>query len=320
MLIGKIINKLRELSYEDTGLGHCIRASYKILKHPITNAIFMIIAPIIISIPISRQYYGWGFWLLLVLLLLGVVLLTIVQRYNQKKDNNIRWFIKSIDGFSQVAHTLAGNTRKFTKFIFTKGKDGISLNDIENNNGLKNTALETCKAIYGMIKSMDDKHDNLSPYVTVYAKLPRKRDGEGGFVCKMIAYENIGHEEPTSYACQYEINDDSCYHSQIFNSQDSSIRILNGKEEISQFFSFHKGASNREREIEQYIGIPINANEVGISMLLQIDINIPNFFGDSKATIEEFARHIFMPYCHVLSVAYENERLYKCAYKKWNEK
>ena len=181
---------------------------------------------------------------------------------------------------------------------------------------MQNTAMAICSVLYDIIQSMDDKHNNISPYVTVYAKFPKMGASDGSCVCKMIAYENIAHEEPTSYAHLYDVGDDAYFHSKIFNSKDLSIRILNGKEEIKSNFKFHEGASNREQEIEQYIGISINMNESGICILLQIDINIPNFFGDSKSTIEEFVRHIFLPYGHILSVAYENERLYECTYKK----
>lgn len=319
LFVGKIINKLREISHEDTGLGHFIRTCYMVLGHPLTNAFFTVLGPIIISIPISKQYFGILFWIPLIFFIVIVILIAAVQQYNRKKESNIKWFIKSIEGFAKIGRQLTAHTRKLTKYIFTTDKKSVSIRDIKEKNGLQNIAMSVCGILYEMIKSMDDKHSNISPYITVYAKFPKTGATDGSCICKMIAYENITHEEPTSYGYPYDVKDDTCYHSRIFNNKDLSIRILNGKQDIKDNFTFHEGATNREQEIEQYIGIPINVNEAGICILLQIDINIPNFFGDSKSTIEEFVRHIFLPYSHMLSVAYENERLYECTYKKWGK-
>lgn len=84
LFTGRIINKLREVSHEDTGLGHFIRMCYMVLGHPLTNAIFTILGPIIISIPISKQYFGILFWIPLILFVAVVFLIATVQKYNRK--------------------------------------------------------------------------------------------------------------------------------------------------------------------------------------------------------------------------------------------
>lgn len=133
----------------------------------------------------------------------------------------------------------------------------------------------------------------------------------------MIAYHSNMPGEPASYNVEYDIKTDRCYHTKIFREGKTDIRVLPDADAVKEAFSLHSENDLREHSIQQYIGIPININRQGITLLLQIDVNVAGILGSDKGTVEELARNVILPQGEILKNAYENERFLETVFDKW---
>jgi hypothetical protein len=89
------------------------------------------------------------------------------------------------------------------------------------------------------------------------------------------------------------------YYVKIFKRENDYIQVLLNKEEIAKQFLIHKSSEDRERRLQQYIGIPLLCDGQ-IVALLQIDTEIESQFGKTKDEIIELSNNMFRPYINQL--------------------
>lgn len=177
--------------------------------------------------------------------------------------------------------------------------------------GFQTMAMQICHELYRVL------HEHLgitNHTVTVYQRFDKTATN---CVCKMIAYGNQYQRESLSYSKEYSIpttcNDHTPYHSRIFCENSDEIRLLVDQTEIRSKFHFHKNCEEREKAIQQYIGIPMKARGQDIVFVLQVDSDVANCFGSDKETMRSLANAIIYPYASLLSMYYEMDRLLEIA-------
>jgi hypothetical protein len=154
--------------------------------------------------------------------------------------------------------------------------------------------------------------DRDAVYITVY----QRYDEKGCDLCRMIAYSST--HEPTSYENRYPIpafSKDNLkkieYHTYIFSEGRKDIIILPDYQAVQDAFIIHPGCEIRERQITQYICVPISPAKQGVTFLLQVDTNVPGLFGKDYGSIEEFAKNTIYPFAQFLHMIYEEARTTK---------
>ena len=72
----------------------------------------------------------------------------------------------------------------------------------------------------------------------------------------------------------------------------------------------------RSKRISNYIGIAETVCNRNATILLQIDTNIENGFGSTKDEIMCFVQTYIKPYMILLTMHYENNRLFEMCYNR----
>lgn len=309
----KITNWIREISHKENAIGLFLKAMYYFFRSAIIQAVAMIFIPVGISIPISQNNYGVGFWFVIAISILIIVVITWINQYDKKHDQNIDWFVRTIKAMSDANSQIAIDLLKTTRCISNGNSNSLELSTLKELSGLQKISFFVCTQVYNIIMNTNKTVKGFSPYVTIYSKFPSSK----GDICRMIAYHSNMPGEPASYNVEYDIKTDRCYHTKIFREGRTDIRVLPDADAVKEAFSLHSENDLREHSIQQYIGIPINMHRQGITLLLQIDVNVAGILGSDKGTVEELARNVILPHGEILKNAYENERFLETVFDKW---
>ncbi len=105
-------------------------------------------------------------------------------------------------------------------------------------------------------------------------------------------------------------------HTKLLEKSESSIEILISAQEIQENFKYHRESEEREKKLQQYIGIAETVCNRKATILLQVDTNIENGFGNKKDKIMDFVQMYIKPYMMLLTMHYENNRLFEICYNK----
>ena len=226
----------------------------------------------------------------------------------RKKTKDNKAFQDALYGMSTVLRSWSIKLQKCANQIHKakKGKNSqqqieIFLSEID----FQTAAFSVCEKLRNFLKP--DNPDDV--YITVY----QKYEDSGKKLCRMIAYSS--DHEPTSKDDIYEIPLFSPdlfgnieYHTYLFSSGKKDICVLQNPDDIRAAFSYHTKSEEREKNIKQYIGIPIAPSRQGVVFLLQVDTVIDNYFGDSVEATLEFAKNTIYPYAQFLHMIYEESR------------
>ena len=170
-------------------------------------------------------------------------------------------------------------------------------------------AVEVCTAIYTFIKESVG-YD--SAYITVMVR--------NESMSKQIAYANKNSRASATFMNEYPLftqNTKKPFHTKIFESNDDQIRVLPNKQQIRGNFMWHEPgrAEEREKKIEQYIGIPVMLDDQ-IVFILQVDIDHPGVFGTTVSAVCHFAETYLQPFADILLIAYS----YDLIVENWTSK
>lgn len=281
---------------------------YKIFTNGLTEAITTILGTVFIALFIGIHYFGAWFWVVTVIYVLSLLLIVLARTYQQETLKELYSLKQSLISVDATLYAWAVRLQKSAKSIYNSNeKTSKSIKkDIEGIN-FQNAAFFVCENIAKYLtKYCED--DNI--YVTVYQKyLTEKKEP----ACKMIAFS--GNHEPTSYGVPYiipEFSDELLgkieYHTYLFSSDKKDISVLCNQAEVEKAFKKHQKSEDREKKIQQYIGVPIAPAKSGVTFLLQIDTNIANLFGKEKETVENFSKIAIYPFAQFLHMIYEEAR------------
>lgn len=319
-------NRIRKKAQEDSILGKFLSLGYMLFSNGIFQSLVSAIGAIILAVFTGLGIYnGWFVGFLLIYILL-ILLSGWVTEHTRGKNSDLVWFQKAIENHRVIESRTTNSFIKLAKKVYAHPRTGsaarLTLKGLHSDWDFQNAAFSVCYGIYNMINSISNCK-NL--YVSVYQRL-KGQEGEDDII-KLIAYHGrLATAQPTDYMKRYSINDKD-YFAKIIKSNNSQIRILENQQKVRENFLIHESSREREEKICQYIGIPIlvsgfskdegQINQVGF--LLQIDVDIPDFFGKDKQEIEEKAYNILYMYADFLHMSYEMGRFIDSAFEKWYE-
>lgn len=131
---------------------------------------------------------------------------------------------------------------------------------------------------------------------------------------KMISYANKNNQMPSTYRQVYNLKDSEICFIRLFNDLNAEIICYPNKKVVEQNFKILDGSANREKQICQFIGIPVKTNRNQIEFLLQIDVAKPKVFGRTKEQMQIFAKNVLYPYAMLLHKTYERDLVFNQYY------
>ena len=321
-------DKIHEWSQRDTALAHLLRFVFHFLRHWVCKALIAIIGTIVIALLIGFQKIDILFWTICGIYVLLIIGTSICQKYDETTVLKIREELRQskelarhnqllIEQHDNEVKSLTTVTSMASKKIYRVARDikhnGWSkpIRDYRDSYGFQQIAITVCKEVYELFKL----HFGMtSQWVTIYQRFESKK----GDYCKMIGYYNLDYQEPSSYKNEYPIKQTKKkkveYHTELMRKSESSIAVLENRQEIEAHFVPHPESSEREQAIQQYIGLAETVCNRKVFFLLQIDTDIENGFGDSKEKIQAFAEKYLKPYAILLGMHYEADRLLEVSY------
>ena len=306
----KLIAKLRATAHEDSIIGHSLRILVLLLNSTCIQSLITIVCPIIISI-ITTKVKRSSIIVIMLLYSVTVVAITMINNYNRRKILQFPLFVRSTHQISAALYTIYTTMFSLTEALSEKKNlRNLSLSDIRRQCSIQTSGFAICRAVLSLFADESEK----SPvYVTLY----QKTSSNGKEFCQMIAYANSKHEEPVTYKTPYLLNEDErfmYYHNKIFIDGNTAIHVLPNKEQVQRFFRIHPKMAEREKKICQYVGIPIKGLAEDTSLLLQLDTDVPDFWGESETEILERIENLLHPLFQLLALAYEQDRLVTVLY------
>lgn len=94
----------------------------------------------------------------------------------------------------------------------------------------------------------------------------------------------------------------------------AKIVCLSTQEDIGKNFKMLNGSNEREKNICQYVGIPVKTNRNEIEFLLQVDVSKPKILGKNEKQMKTFANNVFYPYAVLLHKTYERDLIFNKYY------
>lgn len=326
-------DKVAEYARRDEAIPHFLTALYHVFSHWGSQFAVAITGTIAIGVLAGEEgKTGWlvGACALYAVLELGILL---SQQYKERKKKQ-----KEIDLAKELAEKeqLAQSNKLLTAVMnSTRALDmsasaGIyrnarkikhygwvsSLQDMREAFGFQDMAMQVCQEVYRVLHEQFGLNDHS---VTVFQRFEKTSNN---VICKMIAYSVQNGHEPSSYSQEYSVpkklSDQTGarkvpFHTRIFVENNTEIRVLINNAEVVQKFKFHKECEARERAIEQYIGIPMNVCNRGVTFILQIDCNVKNAFGASAEEVCTFAKQYLYQYALRLALYYQMDRMIEVA-------
>lgn len=122
---------------------------------------------------------------------------------------------------------------------------------------------------------------------------------------RFVGYKNKDNTPPGSHGIVFRFDDPNhrqYFHVKLFASNQRKIAILMTNDQIQDSFVIQHQNRDRERALQQYIGIPIIDDKDEMIALVNIDTLDKNRFGSSEGEVRYFAKHILLPMCSILKV------------------
>lgn len=325
-------SRFREFLSRDTIISHILCAIMHISQHWICSSLSAVIGTIVIAVMIAKNYYGKWFWLACILYLFLLISSAFCQHYDaslkqqmakdNEKNNTLygvalkknEALISTSDSLKALMGSSGAGAYRVARAIKHDGMTE-SLKATREMFGFQDVCFQACKEIYNICKATYPDNDF---YITIFQRV--ERVGRKKNSCKMIAYYNKDHTEPSTYHVSYSIpptvSDETKieYHTRLFASgENQQPYYLENKAAIDRHFKFHKTNRKREERIKSYLGIPSTVCHRGITFLLQIDSETENAFGKDLSEAKWFIENILKQYVLMLSMMYEFDRLNEMA-------
>ena len=299
---------VRKKGTGNTATAHLIQFTYRFFANSYMQAAVSILGTVVIAVMIGKTYYGFWFWIAVVLYIITTLLIAWANEHVRDKIKDTKIFQNSLYGMGATLRCIAVNLQKCAKQL--KKADDLSATKqvIDSSNiDFQTAAFIVCEQLRDRLSQKDEKDD---VYVTVFQKIVDQR----GSYCRMIAHS--AKHEVTSYGKTYPIYPEhvDCfgnveYHTYVFAKGIKSVTTFHTQDLVKEAFCFHENCVDRENQIQQYICIPISPANLDVTFLLQVDTNEQGFFGMSKKAVDDFAENTIYPYAQALLMAYEQSRV-----------
>lgn len=302
----RITERVRIEGQKNTAMAHFIQFAYRFFANSIVQAITSILGTIIIAVLIGTGSYGILFWACAILYCIFTILSAWANEHIRDKIRDTKTFQHALYGMGAAMRTWAISLQKTAIFLKrTQEKKNKDILEKLDRIDFQSAAFVVCQTLCSYLSKNEEKDD---VYVTVYQRINTDS-------CKMIAHS--ADHEVSNYGIKYHIpapcDDDLFgkieYHSYVFHIGNKEITSFHTHELVMDAFVIHDKSKDREEDIQQYICIPISPAKLGVTFLLQVDTNIPNFFGDNKKAVNDFAKNVVFPFAQLLHMVYEQSRM-----------
>ena len=299
---------IRKKGNEDTTVAYLIQFIYHVFANSYIQAIVSIIGTVVIAIMIGKSYYGMWFFITVGIYILATFLIAWANEHIRQKIRDTKVFQGTLYGLSATLRSIAITLQKCAKKLkkaktFDEAKQIVTDSEID----FQTAAFAVCEKLHDTLSRNDEKND-------VYVTVIQKKVENNSAYCRMIAYS--AKHEVSSYDRKYPIppKQDALfgkieYHTYVFAKEKKEVTSFHTKELVQEAFCIHEACEDREKEIQQYICIPISPAGLGVTFLLQVDSNEEDFFGSSKLAVDDFAKNTIYPYAQLLHMIYEQSRV-----------
>lgn len=320
--------RLRAFAQKDTALSHLLHFLFHLMRHWLSQVSISVIGTVIIALFIGAQRFDAWFYVscfIYIALLAGTSFCkgydksvldaakNEIQTHAEEltsKTNEIAMLQETLMSMTTVMSIGSKHMYRVARSIKHNGW-GKRLEDYREQYSFQIEAIAICREVYNIIQ----QHFGITnQWVTIYQRFENDKCD----YCKMIGYCNHGYHEPSSYQKEYKLrldkNKNVELHTKMLAKSESSTVILLNSQEVQKQFKYHKESEERERKIQQYIGIADTVCNRDATILLQIDTSTENGFGKTKDEISLFIETYIMPYMVLLKMHYENNRLFEMCY------
>lgn len=299
---------IRKKGNEDTTFAYFIQFTYHFFANSYIQAIVSIIGTVVIAVMIGKSYYGAWFWITVCFYALSTFLIAWANQHIRQKIRDTKVFQSTLYGLSATLRSMAIPLQKCAKKLKKAETSEKAMQIVANSEiDFQTAAFTVCEKLHDTLSRKDEKDD---VYVTVFQK---KEENDSAY-CRMIAYS--AKHEVSSYDMKYPIppRDEALfgkieYHTYVFAKGIKEVTSFHTQELVQEAFCVHETCEDREKEIQQYICIPISPAGLGVTFLLQVDSNEQGFFGSSKSAVDDFAKNTIYPYSQLLHMIYEQSRV-----------
>lgn len=251
-----------------------------------------------------------SWWFITILLLLIIVLYNgisvIVKKITGKQNQQLNIVYSCYNEQQLINSKFATNIYRLNKAINNYIKDNVHINkkSLDNYVDFQTVSFCICQSIYKIL--VEEFGKDILCEVTLM-----KREND---IIKMVAYANENNKIPSSYKTTFKLDASDICFIRIFNDLNGEIFCLPNKEAIEKEFKKFDGSYEREKNICQYIGIPVKTDRNQIEFLLQIDVSKPNILGKNEKQVKSFAKNVFYPYAMLLYKSYERDLIFNQYY------
>lgn len=283
----------------------------KFLSSDIIIAFINIILPCILSIHCSKYIKGNKIWWIItfvLLIIIGIynVFSAIIKSRLKIQNQQLNIVYNCYNEQQLINSKFATDIYRLNKAINNYIKDNVHINkkSLDNYADFQTFSFCICESIYKIL--VEEFGKDILCEITLM-----KRENDK---IKMIAYANENSKIPSSYKTIFELNSRDVCFIRIFNDLNGEIFCLPNKEAVEKEFKKFEGSYEREKNICQYIGIPVKTDRNLIEFLLQIDVSKPNLLGKNEKQVKTFAKNVFYPYAMLLYKTYERDLIFNQYY------
>lgn len=268
-----------------------------------------IIFTLILSIHTSNIDFSSENWVKELYVYVGLYILIniicILADYIKNKQNRMFEYFSAVCEIqnklnSSVSTKLYRVNKKVTTAIKNNMLEKGAINSIAD---FQSLSFDICNELHQFITNY---YNCRNCEITIFQRFKGKNNKD--FVT-MIAYKNSQNSEPHTYGTTFRLSAkrNIPVFVKIFKDANAEIKILHTKKLVQSEFSIFNNSSSREKEICQYIGIPIRTNRNMVEVLLQIDVSEKHKFGRRYKTVKQFAEDIIMPFRDLIYCSYERD-------------
>ena len=299
---------IRKKGNEDSAIAYLIQFAYHLFANSYVQAIVSIVGTVVIAVMIGKSYYGALFKITVCCYAVTTFLIAWANQHIRQKIRDTRVFQNTLYGLSATLRSRAISLQKCAKNL-KKAKTEMEATQVVTDSEIdfQTAAFAVCEKLHDTLSRNDEKDD---VYITVF----QKKEENNSAYCRMIAYS--AKHEVSSYGAKYPIppKDQAKfgeieYHTYVFAKGIKEVTSFHTQQLVQEAFCVHETCEDREKEIQQYICIPISPAGLGVTFLLQVDCKEQGFFGSSKTSVNDFAKNTIYPYAQLLHMIYEQSRV-----------
>lgn len=300
-LLSRATEWVRTHGQSDTAISHALQFAYRVFGNIYVQTIISFLGTTLISILTGFHSFGIFLWICIFLYFIFTIFITWANSHVRGKVKDVKAFQHALYGMGTSLRSWALSLERATRLL-KKGNISAKNFNLENLNiNFETAASLVCETLCSSLSRKDERDD---VYVTLYKRIDVDK-------CQMIAH-SLNYEPPLfdyenaiPKPCNSAAPSETAVHSYVLYFGNKGITALHNHDSIMKEFERNGNCAKVRKDIQQYVCIPIVHQTSDIMFLLQVETNIPNFFGDNEKAVKDFAKNIIYHYAQLLHMMYE---------------